>query len=135
MLLDYKALCTLVRLIHFLRCIILIPFLKNLETKSEFFSLLQSCLDQYDSLLNSNHYDNERIVKEALLTQFRQPVWDYLAQNCPSFTNRDCQAQLRNIFKKFKKISNGSNDSGRMFFLFLKVQIFWNFRIMECKCG
>jgi len=31
---------------------------------------------------------------ELNLATIRQPVWDLLVQNCPSFANRSCEAEF-----------------------------------------
>ena len=74
-------------------------FLNNSDSKSEFFERLNDCLNCYNHTLNS---DTDMIVDrdqiEYELATMRQPVWDYLAQNCQSFANRDCDAQFSDIF-------------------------------------
>ena len=62
--------------------------------------MLRECFEQYDPLLSSENPDDEEEsnVKEEFLALIRQPVWDYLALNCPSFANRDSEAVFSEIF-------------------------------------
>ena len=81
--------------------VILGSFLKGAQLKSSFFELLHECFEQYNALLNSDYnYDNDKDKKiiEEFLSQIRQPVWDFLALNCPSFANRDCESIFSEIF-------------------------------------
>jgi len=55
------------------------------------------------AFMMSSFGDNDNIIVgnnglEQNLFTIRQPVWDFLAQTCPSFTNRDCDAQFSEIF-------------------------------------
>ena len=50
------------------------------------------------SLLNSDYNDDKDINNEDFLSQIRQPVRDFLALNCTSFANRDCEAKFSEIF-------------------------------------
>ena len=73
---------------------------KKHQLKSYFFELLCECFEQYDALLSSENPDDEEEsnVKEEFLALIRQPLWDYLALNCPSFANRDSEAVFSEIF-------------------------------------
>ena len=67
--------------------VLLCSFLKSTQLKSYFFELLRECFEQYNALLSSENPDDEEEsnVKEEFLALVHQPVWDYLALNCPSF--------------------------------------------------
>lgn len=71
--------------------------IENMDFKSDFFTCIHDCLSQYDILLNSA-IDDINLDYEIILSTMRQPVWDYLVQNCPSFANRNCDAQFSEIF-------------------------------------
>ena len=36
--------------------------------------------------------------KEQNLSLIRKPIWDYLVAHCSSFANRDCNAEISQIF-------------------------------------
>ena len=80
--------------------VLLCSFSKSTQLKSYFFELLRECFEQYDALMSSENPDDEEEsnVKEEFLALIRQPVWDYLALNCPSFANRDSEAVFSEIF-------------------------------------
>ena len=62
--------------------------------------MLRECFEQYNALLSSENPDDEEEsnVKEEFLALVHQPVWDYLALNCPSFANLDSEAVFSEIF-------------------------------------
>ena len=61
-----------------------------MDSKSDFFDILNTCMTQYKAIFCLNQNTHENYELEPLLAALRQPVWDYLVENCPSFANRDC---------------------------------------------
>ena len=75
-------------------CAFILIFKKHTAQK-----LLRECFEQFDALLSSENPDDEAEsnVKGEFLALIRQPVWDYLALNCPSFANHS-EAVFSEIF-------------------------------------
>ena len=67
--------------------VVLRSLIGNLERKSEFFDKLFTCFDS--ALIDNSITGPINVDIEALLTEIRQPVWDFLALTFPSFTNRN----------------------------------------------
>ena len=78
--------------------VVLRSLIGNLERKSEFFDKLFTCFERYSALIDNSITGPINVDIEALLTEIRQPVWDFLALTCPSFTNRNLDAQFAEIF-------------------------------------
>ena len=51
-------------------------------------------------LLEPSNLEDNAIANdiEVNLQTIRQPVWEFISQKCPSFANRDCNAQFSEIF-------------------------------------
>ena len=82
--------------------VVLRRLIGNLERKSEFFDKIFTCFERYSAFLDNSITGPINVdmlgLGLALLTEIRQPVWDFLALTCPSFTNRNCDAQFAEIF-------------------------------------
>ena len=70
-----------------------------MNRRSEFLSIVRESASFYEIILNS--FEEREVSNcdiELNLEAVRQPVWDFLVQNCPSFVNRDCDAEFSEIF-------------------------------------
>ena len=117
--------------------IILGSFVKNTLLKSYFYKLLHVCFEQYDALLNSDNYDNDKEKDiEEFLACIRQPVWDFLALNCPSFANRDCDAIFSEIFSScmFDKLRIEERNMFQTSYILLSIILIVFFLIVFLWC-
>ena len=69
-------------------------FLNNLQEisnqRSNLFEIIMSVLQVYEvAILNFDSH---------LLFQVREPIWDCIVSNCPSFAPRKCEAEFSQIF-------------------------------------
>jgi len=80
-----------------LRC-----FWFNNQRRSESFVLIYDIINRYRYILNTNE-PVDKLEIEYDLASVRQPVWDYVVQNCPSFENRNCDASLVRFLILFMK--------------------------------
>lgn len=76
--------------------IVLWRFLQESERKSHFFEILNDTFLQYNNIFHSDSLTFSD--SEHLVARIRQPVWDFLVSKCPSFVNRDAEAQFSEIF-------------------------------------
>ena len=72
------------------------PYIEKLNRKNEFFTILYDCMQRYRFIVQDDSRSFMEIEYELALV--RQPIWDYVIQNCPTFANRNCF--FRNIFRE-----------------------------------
>ena len=63
-----------------------------------------------------NHIEfPENLNYELLLSQVREPLWNFICEKCPSFVARDCNTQFSEIFQE--RVFSDLNDLEKSLFV------------------